>query len=350
MARLRNIPFSILDLAPIGVGYEASDALRNSLDLARLGERLGYKRFWVAEHHSMPGIASAATSVVIGHIAAGTSTIRVGAGGVMLPNHAPYVIAEQFGTLEALYGPRIDLGLGRAPGGDPATTRTLRRRLISEDAEFPELLTELRFFLNLPLQNQKVEAIPGAGSQVPIWLLGSSGFSARLAAQLGLPFAFAAHFSPENMMPALYLYRTNFRPSATLDAPCAIVAINVFAADTNAEAERIATSQHQSFLNMLRGRPGKIPPPVDDMDAIWSPKEKTIIQSKLGGSVIGDPETVVAGLKTLIEHTAADELMINAIIYDHSARMHSYEIVAAARNGDSNTAGDPKISAAVIDA
>jgi luciferase family oxidoreductase group 1 len=328
MAGLGKIPFSVLDLSPIGVGSEAADALRNSLDLARNVERLGYKRFWVAEHHSMPGIASAATSVVIGHIAGGTSTIRVGAGGIMLPNHAPFVIAEQFGTLEALYGERIDLGLGRAPGSDRATAHALRRTLETTGDDFPELLTELRFFLKKPVPNQKVTAVPGGGSHVPIWLLGSSGFSAQLAGQLGLPFSFAAHFSPENTLPALDLYRTNFRPSETLEKPYAMVALNVFAADTTAEAERIATSQHQSFLNMIRGRPGKIPPPVDDMDSIWTPEEKAMVESRLGGSVIGDKDSVRDGLESFIERTAADELMINAMTYDHSSRVRSYEIVA----------------------
>ena len=328
MVGLGQIPFSVLDLSPIGVGYEASDALRNSLDLARSAERLGYKRFWVAEHHSMPGIASAATSIVIGHIAGGTSTIRVGSGGIMLPNHAPYVIAEQFGTLEALYGERIDLGLGRAPGSDRATAHAVRRSLDSSGDDFPELLTELRYFLKPPVPNQKVVAVPGAGSHVEIWLLGSSGFSAQLAGQLGLPFSFAAHFSPENTLPALDLYRRNFKPSEALDKPRAMVALNVFAADTTEEAERVATSQHQSFLNMIRGRPGKIPPPVDDMGAIWTPEEKAMVQSRLGGSVIGDREKVRAGLEAFVENTGADELMINAMIYDHKARLRSYEIIA----------------------
>ncbi|HMJ08926.1 MAG TPA: LLM class flavin-dependent oxidoreductase [Pyrinomonadaceae bacterium] len=328
MTDLTKIQVSVLDLAPIGEGFEAADALRNSLDLARKAERLGYKRFWVAEHHSMPGIASAATAVVIGHIAGGTSTIRVGAGGIMLPNHAPYVIAEQFGTLEALYGKRIDLGLGRAPGSDRATAHALRRSLESGGDDFPELLAELRFFLKAPTPGQKVTAIPGAGSNVPIWLLGSSGFSAQLAGQLGLPFSFAAHFSPEYTLPALELYRRNFRPSETLGKPYAMVALNVFAADTDAEAQRLATSQHQSFLNLIRGKPGKIQPPVDDMDLIWTPQEKAMVDARLGGSIIGDSKTVRRGIEEFVQRTAADELMVNAIIYDHDARLRSYEIVA----------------------
>ncbi|MEP7214587.1 MAG: LLM class flavin-dependent oxidoreductase [Acidobacteriota bacterium] len=327
MAELGQIPFSVLDLSPIGTGSTAADALRNSLDLARAAERLGYNRFWVAEHHSMPGIASAATSIVIGHIAGGTSKIRVGSGGIMLPNHAPFVIAEQFGTLEALYGERIDLGLGRAPGSGRATAHALRRRLDSGD-DFPELLAELRFFLKSPAPDQKVVAVPGAGSHIPIWLLGSSGFSAQLAGQLGLPFSFAAHFSPENTLPALELYRRNFKPLGVIDKPYAMVALNVFAADTTEEAERIATSQHQSFLSIVRGVPGQIPPPVYNMDAIWTPEEKAMVQSRLGGSVIGDAEKVRAGLESIIEQTAADELIINAMTYDHIARLRSYEIVA----------------------
>ena len=328
MTRLAEIPFSVLDLSPIGEGFEAKDALRNSLDLAQNAERHGYKRFWVAEHHSMPGIASAATSIVIAHIAGGTSTIRVGAGGIMLPNHAPYVIAEQFGTLAALFGDRIDLGLGRAPGSDRATARALRRTLDADGDDFPDLLTELRFFLSEPVEYQKVVAVPGAGSNVPIWLLGSSGFSAQLAGQLGLPFSFAAHFSPENTLPALELYRRNFQPSDVLDKPYAMVALNVFAADTTDEAKRLATSQHQSFLNLIRGKPGKIQPPVDDMDAIWTPQEKAMVESRVGGSVIGDRESVREQMEAFAERTMADELMINAIIYDHNARIRSYEIVA----------------------
>jgi luciferase family oxidoreductase group 1 len=298
------------------------------MSLAQHVERLGYKRFWLAEHHNMPGIASAATSVVIGHIAGGTSTIRVGAGGIMLPNHAPLVIAEQFGTLASLYPGRIDLGLGRAPGSDRMTAHALRRRLEKDGDDFPELLQELQYFLKTPVEGQKVQAVPGGGIEIPIWLLGSSGFSAQLAGQLGLPFAFAAHFSPEYTLPALELYRRNFRPSDDLEEPYAMVALNVFAADTDAEAQRLASSQHQSFLALIRGKPGKIKPPVDDMDAVWSPEEKAMVNARLGGSVIGDPETVRAGLEKFVDETHADELMINGIFFGHEARLRSYEIVA----------------------
>jgi len=301
--------------------------LRNSLDLAQNAERLGYKRFWVAEHHSMPGIASAATSVVIGHIAGGTRSIRIGAGGIMLSNHAPLMIAEQFGTLESLVPGRIDLGLGRAPGSGGLTMRALRRRLDSAD-DFPEQLQELRFFLKTPIPGQKIQAVPGGGFDIPIWLLGSSDFNARLAAELGLPFSFAAHFSPDNMLPALEIYRRNFRPSEVLEEPYAMVAVNIFAAETDAEAERLATSQHQSFLNLVRGKPGKIQPPVDDMDAIWTPAERAMVQARLGGSIIGSRKTVRAGIETLSGSTDADEIIVNAIIFDHEARIRSYEIVA----------------------
>ena len=337
MSSLSEIPLSVLDLAPIVEGGTAAQSFTNTLDLARHAERFGFNRFWLAEHHSMPGIASAATSVVIGYVAAGTSKIRVGAGGIMLPNHAPLVIAEQFGTLDAMFPSRIDLGLGRAPGSDRMTAHALRRRLEDGD-DFPEMLQELRYFLKEPQLNQKVFAVPGGGANVPIWLLGSSGFSAQLAGQLGLPFSFAAHFSPENTLPALELYRSSFRPSDVLEKPYAMVALNAFAADTNHEAQRIATSQHQSFLSLVRGKPGKIQPPADDMDAIWSPAEKAMVDARLGGSVIGDRETVEAGLKKFVERTAADELMINAIIYDHAARLRSYEIVAEVWQGGKRTA------------
>lgn len=332
MGNFSHIPISILDLAPIVEGGTATDAFRNSVELAQHAERLGYNRYWVAEHHSMPGIASAATSVVIARVAGETATIRVGSGGIMLPNHAPLMIAEQFGTLEAMFPGRLDLGLGRAPGSDRATAHALRRSLDGD--EFPQLFEELQYFLNEPTAGQKVQAVPGGGSNIPIWLLGSSGFSAQLAGQLGLPFSFAAHFSPDSTLPALKLYRDNFRPSSVLEKPYAMVALNVFAADTNREAERIATSQHQSFLNLLRGNPGKIQPPVDDMDAIWTPAEKAMVEGRLGGSVIGDHDEVKAGLKAFAERTAADELIVNAIIFDHAARLRSYEIVAEAWKGN----------------
>lgn len=327
MSRLSEIPFSVLDLSPIAEGSTAADALRNSLDLAQNAERLGYKRFWVAEHHSMPGIASAATSVVIAHVGVGTSSIRIGSGGIMLSNHAPIVIAEQFGTLDALFPGRVDLGLGRAPGSDGLTMRALRRRLDAAD-EFPDQLQELQYFLKTPVAGQKVQAVPGGGSDVEIWLLGSSDFNARLAGQLGLPFSFAAHFSPDNTLPALEIYRENFRPSEVLDEPLAMVAVNIFAAATDHEAEKLATSQHQSFLNLIRGTPGKIQPPVDDMEAVWSPAEKALVQARLGGSIIGGPETVKHGLERLIDATNADEIIVNTMTFDHEARIVSYEIVS----------------------
>ncbi|MEO7672679.1 MAG: LLM class flavin-dependent oxidoreductase [Pyrinomonadaceae bacterium] len=328
MSGLSEIPLSVLDLSPIVEGGTASDALRNSLLLAQQVESLGYARFWLAEHHNMPGIASAATSVVIGHVAAGTSKIRVGAGGIMLPNHAPLVIAEQFGTLASLFPGRIDLGLGRAPGSDRVTAHALRRRLENDGGDFPELLQELRYFFKKPAVGQKVQAVPGGGIDIPIWLLGSSGFSAQLAGQLGLPFAFAAHFSPENTLPALELYRRNFRASEDLEKPYVIAALNVFAAETNEEAERLATSQHQSFLALIRGTPGKIKPPVDDMGSVWTSPEKAMVEARLGGSVIGNRKAVKAGLDKFLKETDANELMINGIFYDHAARLRSYEIVA----------------------
>jgi luciferase family oxidoreductase group 1 len=328
MSSFSNIPFSVLDLAPVVKGGSVGDALRDSLSLAQHAEKLGYRRFWLAEHHNMTGIASAATSVVIGYVAGGTSKIRVGAGGIMLPNHAPIVIAEQFGTLETLYPNRIDLGLGRAPGSDQATALALRRTLHTSGDDFPELLEELRFFLREPVAGQRVRAVPGAGLHIPIWLLGSSGFSARLAGELGLPFAFAGHFSPEYILPALELYRNSFEPAGALEKPLAMLAINAVAADTDEEAWRLASSQFQSFLNLIRGKPGQLQPPVENMDELWSPQEKAAVESKLGGSIIGGAATVKDKLEKILAETSADELMINAMIYDHAARLRSYEIVA----------------------
>lgn len=331
MSVLNNIPFSVLDLAPVIKGGSVEGALRNSLSLAQHVEKLGYQRFWLAEHHNMRGIASAATSVVIGYVAGGTSKIRVGAGGIMLPNHAPLVIAEQFGTLESLYPGRIDLGLGRAPGSDQRTAHALRRTLHTDGDDFPELLEELRFFFGEPVENQRVRAVPGAGLNIPIWLLGSSGFSARLAGELGLPFAFAGHFAPEYTLPALELYRSSFIPSETSEKPYAMLAINVVAAETDEEAWRLATSQFQSFLNLIRGVPGELRPPVENMDGLWDEREKAAVESKLGGSIIGSAATVKANLENILKATNADELMINAMIYDHRARLRSYEIVAEVR-------------------
>jgi luciferase family oxidoreductase group 1 len=331
MNGFEDVSFSVLDLAPIVAGAKPADALHNSLDLARRAEKLGYKRFWLAEHHNMTGIASAATSVVIGYVANGTSKIRVGSGGIMLPNHAPLVIAEQFGTLESLFPGRIDLGLGRAPGTDQPTMRALRRKLDGAD-DFPEQLEELRFFLREPIQGQRVRAVPGAGLKIPIWLLGSSDFSARFAGELGLPFAFAGHFSPEYILPALEIYRKAFKVSDELKKPLAMLAINVIAAETDEEAWFLASSQFQSFLRLIRGTPGQIQPPVENMDELWTPQEKMLVESRLGGSIIGSPPTIQTQLEKLLEATKADELMINAMIFDHQARLRSYEIVADIRN------------------
>jgi luciferase family oxidoreductase group 1 len=328
--RLSDIPFSVLDLSPIVEGGSPSESFRNTLDLARHAEKWGYNRYWLAEHHNMPGIGSSATSVLIGHVAAGTSTIRVGSGGIMLPNHAPLVIAEQFGTLESLFPGRIDLGLGRAPGTDQLTARALRRDRRNDGLDFPEQLEELRAYFNPSLAsgNMHVRAIPGEGLNIPIWLLGSSGFSARLAGELGLPFAFASHFSPENTLPALELYRNHFRPSEVLDEPYAMVGLNVIAADTDDEARRLATSMYQQFLNLLRNNPSRLQPPVDNMNELWSDYEKAFVQQQLGSSIIGSPETVKEKLQSFLDDTQADEIMVNAQIYDHQARLHSFEIVA----------------------
>lgn len=334
MSSITNIPFSVLDLSPVFEGENASDAFKRTLSLAQKAESLGYQRFWVAEHHNMPGIASAATSVVIGFVAANTEKIRVGSGGIMLSNHAPIVIAEQFGTLESLYPGRIDLGLGRAPGTDRPATAALRRTLNSDGEEFPEQLEELRFFFRETVENQKVQAIPGAGLNVPIWLLSSSGFSAQLAGVLGLQFGFAAHFSPEYTLPSLELYRKVFQPSDDLQKPYAMVCLNVIAAESDEEAEFLATSQYQSFLNLVRGKPGKIPPPVEDMNQIWNEREKASVNSRTGGSIIGSKETVKRKLEEFLEATKADEIMVNAMIFDQEKRLRSYEIIAELFNGE----------------
>jgi len=322
------IPFSVLDLSPVLRGSTPGESLRNSRDLARHAEALGFHRYWLAEHHNMTGIASAATSVVIGYIAEGTSTIRVGSGGIMLPNHAPLVIAEQFGTLASLYPGRIDLGLGRAPGTDQGTARALRRSLGPSDDRFPDDVQELQFFLGPQQPGQTVRAVPGMDTNVPIWLLGSSLFSARLAAELGLPFAFASHFAPDLMMKALEVYRTMFKPSDVLDKPYAMLGINVVAADTDEEARRLFTSQQQAFWNLRRGAPGQLPPPVNSMEGVWTPMEKAQVDHALSCAVVGSPETVREGLAAFIERTGADELIITAQIFDHEARKRSYAIVA----------------------
>lgn len=331
MKLLKDIPLSVLDLSPITVDGDAADAFRRSLDLARHVEKLGYNRVWLAEHHSMPGIASAATAVVMGHIAGGTSTIRIGAGGIMLPNHAPLVVAEQFGTLASLYPNRIDLGLGRAPGSNQATARALRRQISDDGSEFPRQLNELRAFLKPASEGAPVQAIPGQGIDIPIWLLGSSGYSAQLAGHLGLPFAFAGQFAPDYMLAALQLYRETFRPGV-LDKPYAMVGVNVFAADTNEEAQRMATSQQQMHLALVRGEPTRLPPPVESMDDAWLPHERVSVESMLRASIIGDAAHVGAKLQEFLDTTQADEIIIHTMAYDHEARKRSYEIVADVRN------------------
>ena len=321
-------PLSILDLAPIVEGGSASDALRNSLDLAQHAETFGYHRFWLAEHHNATGIASAATSVVIAHVAGGTQTIRVGAGGIMLSNHAPLVIAEQFGTLAALHPGRIDLGLGRAPGTDPATMLALRRQQPEADT-FPQEVVDLQRLLDDPKPGQAVRAIPGMGSHVPLWILGSSLYGAQLAALLGLPYSFASHFAPDALLPALEIYRDRFRPSEQLQEPHTMVAANVIVADDDAEARRLFTSVQQSFTNVLRGRRGQLPPPIDDIEAYWRPEEKLRVSSMLRRSFVGSPETVRRGLEDFVAETGADELIIASAIYEHDARLRSYELLAS---------------------
>lgn len=326
------IPFSILDLSPIPQGATATQALHNTLELAQHAERAGYRRYWLAEHHNMPGIASAATSIVIGYVAGGTRTIRVGAGGVMLPNHSPLVIAEQFGTLASLYPGRIDLGLGRAPGTDPATALALRRDIATSAEQFPQDVQELLSYFAAPQPRQRIRAVPGAGLDVPVWLLGSSLFSAQLAAMLGLPFAFASHFAPDDMQQALDLYRARFEPSQYLERPYAMLGANVLAADTDAEARRHFTSQQQSFVNLRRGTPGQVPPPIDDIDGYWSPAERAMVERSLAISFVGSPQTVAGRLKSFIDATRPDELMITAHIHDQPARLRSVELVAQMRD------------------
>ncbi|SEO37563.1 LLM class flavin-dependent oxidoreductase [Paenibacillus sp. OV219] len=326
-----HVPLSVLDLAPVIEGATPADAFRNTLELARHVERLGYNRYWLAEHHNMAGIASSATSVVIGYVAGGTERIRVGSGGIMLPNHAPLVIAEQFGTLESMYPGRIDLGLGRAPGSDQTTARALRRDLATHGQEFPELLAELRAYFHPPADDHRpVRATPGEGSDVPIWLLGSSGFSAKLAGELGLPFSFASHFAPEYLMPAIHLYRSSFRPSEALAKPYIMIGVNIVAADTDAAARYLATSQQQQFLSLIRGHPGKLKPPIDNMDELWMPHERDALQSKFKYAIAGSKSTVEARLQEILHETMADELIVTSQIYDHETRLRSYEIVAEA--------------------
>jgi luciferase family oxidoreductase group 1 len=322
------VPFSILDLSPIVQGGTAAQALQRTLELARHAERLGYRRYWLAEHHNMPGIASAATSVVIAHVAAGTSTIRVGSGGVMLPNHAPLVIAEQFGTLESLFPGRIDLGLGRAPGTDPLTARALRRGHGDSSDTFPQDVMELQAYFRPPMAGQAVRAVPGAGLSVPIWLLGSSLFSAQLAAALGLPFAFASHFAPDHLAAALEVYRSDFRPSPALAKSYAMAAVAVYGAETDSEAARLFTSLQQSFVNLRRGTPGPLPPPVDSMDGRWSEMEEAGVRHAFREAIVGSPETVKRGIHAFVRRTGIDEVMVTGAIFDPEARLRSLEIAA----------------------
>ena len=318
---------SILDLAFVTEGATPADALHNSVDLARHAEQWGYTRFWLAEHHNMIGIASAATSVAIGYVAGGTKTIRVGAGGIMLPNHSPLVIAEQFGTLESLYPKRIDLGLGRAPGTDQLTLRALRRDYSSADS-FPQDVLELQALLGPHQPDQHVQAVPGTGTNVPLWILGSSLYGAQLAAALGLPYAFASHFAPDELYRAIELYRANFRPSAQLQAPYVMVGANVIVADTDGEARRLFTSPQQAFANLLRGARGRLQPPIDDIETYWSPREKAQASRMLACAFVGSPGTVRTGLEKFLADTGADEIIVAAAIYDHAARLRSYELLA----------------------
>jgi luciferase family oxidoreductase group 1 len=322
------IPLSVLDLSPVPEGSNAGQALHNSLDLARHAEALGFQRFWMAEHHNMIGIASAATAVALAHVAAGTQRIRIGAGGIMLPNHAPLIIAEQFGTLAALHPGRVDLGLGRAPGTDQIAARVMRRNLAADADEFPQDVVELLAYFRPAEPGQALQAVPGAGEEVAVWILGSSTFGAQLAAHLGLPYAFASHFAPAQMMQAVAIYRERFRPSERLAAPRVMLGLNVFAAETDAEARRLFSSLQQAFLNLRSGRPGKLPPPVDGLDAQLDPYARNMLDQALACSVVGGPETVRRGLTEFAARTGADELMITAQIHDHAARVRSFEILA----------------------
>lgn len=328
MPEISPVPFSVLDLAPIPEGASPADAFRRSLELARLAEQLGYHRYWLAEHHNMQGIASAATSVLIGYLAANTTTLRLGSGGVMLPNHAPLVIAEQFGTLETLYPGRIDLGLGRAPGSDQRTMRALRRHMNSDMDNFPGDVTELIHWFDATDPDPAVRPVPGYGTRIPLWLLGSSLYSAQLAAQLGLPFAFASHFAPEMLLQALEVYRAQFRPSPRLATPYAMVCINVVAADSNREAQFLFTSHQQASTRLRRDGSVQLPPPIQDINSYWSPAEKYSVERALAMSVVGDKATVTHGLESILRQTRADELMINCSVFDHQARLHSVALTA----------------------
>lgn len=332
---------SILDLSPIIEGGDAALSLRNSLDLARRAEALGYRRYWVAEHHNMPGIASAATSVVIAHIAGGTSTIRVGSGGIMLPNHAPLVIAEQFGTLASLFPGRIDLGLGRAPGTDPRTAHALRRTLTGDVDDFPRDVVELQAYFAEPVSDQRVRAVPGAGLQVPIWILGSSLYGAQLAAMLGLPYAFASHFAPDALGQAIDLYRQTFKPSAQLDAPYVAAGFNVFAADSDEQGRLLRSSSRKSTLSLRRGQPRPLPPPDPDFDASLAPNERAMLDAHGACSAVGSPDSVRAQMRAFVARTGVDELILNAQIFDHAARLKSFEIAMRVWSQAADAAREP---------
>jgi luciferase family oxidoreductase group 1 len=324
-----SIPLSVLDLAYIGEGFTPADALHNARDLAQHAERLGYNRFWLAEHHNLAGIASAATSVCIGYVAEGTATIRVGAGGIMLPNHSPMVIAEQFGTLATLYPGRIDLGLGRAPGTDQVTLRALRTHPHAAE-NFPQDVVELQALLGAPRENQRIHAIPGEDTHIPLWILGSSLYGAQLAAMLGLPYAFASHFAPAALLQAIEVYRERFEPSAQLDRPYVMVGCSAVVAATEAEAKRLFTTPQQTFTRMVRGTRGRLPPPIDDIESFWSPMEKMQASAMLACGFHGTAETIAGKLGALIDQTGADELIVTAPIWDHQARVRSYELLAEA--------------------
>lgn len=325
------VPYSVLDLVPVPEGGLPAESFRHSLDLARHAERWGYHRYWLAEHHNMPGIASAATAVLIGHLAGGTTTLRLGAGGIMLPNHSPLVIAEQFGTLSSLYPDRIDLGLGRAPGGDQRTMQALRRQRSGEVDDFPADVRELMSYFGDEVG--AVQAVPGQGLHVPIWLLGSSLYSAQLAAAMGLPFGFASHFAPAMLLQALEIYRTQYRPSARWPKPHAVVCVNLIAADTDREARFLFTTLQQQFLRLYRGDAGKLPLPVQTLGDEWSPRELMAMEQTLARSLVGEPDRVRHGLKALLAETGADELMFNGPIVDHQARLRSFEIGAELMQG-----------------
>ena len=324
-------PLSVLDLAPIAEGADAGIALHQARDLAQHAERLGYRRFWMAEHHSMPGVASAATAVALCFVAGGTSTIRIGAGGIMLPNHSPLQVAEQFGTLEALFPGRVDLGLGRAPGTDQAAAYAMRRNMSADAGQFPNDVVELLNYFQPAAPGQRVRAIPGEGLDVPVWILGSSNFGAHLAAQLGLPYAFASHFAPQQLMQAIQIYRETFKPSAQLQKPHVMLGFNVFVADTDEEAEFRATSWQQAFVNLRSGRPGRLPPPVEGYRQKVGPAENALLDSVLSCSAVGSPARVREGVQAFIERTGADELMITSQVFDHVARLRSYELLAGLR-------------------